>query len=429
MGTLFTQLKTKYANLQRIPKYLLRSVFVSIWFTLLTFPIMVIQVNTVTNTITWWWGRLILIFLGSLIGGFIWFIALDHKDRAKNARGLFQRLINLGDNQRVERIKNTIEKRKILLLILVLICVLIIPFITKSYFTRVLISAMIMMILGVGLNVVVGYGGLLNLGYAAYFAVGAYTYGLLNHYFGIGFWVALPISAFASTIAGLLVALPVIRLRGDYLAIITLAFGEITRIVLENWGDFTFGPSGVKEIDKPGLFGIELAQRGDIIYVYMIALLLLCIAIIAAKRMESSRIGRSWESLRENEIASRSMGINIPRTKLLIFAVGAFWAGVAGALFATNFGFINPKSFSLLESVKVLCVVVLGGMGSIPGVIVGSIVLQVIPEWLRPLRDYRLLVFGALLVVMMIFKPNGFFPKVRKSFTFKEGDGKHDTLS
>ncbi len=411
MSKFISNLRRSYRLLQGVPKFLIQSLMVSLWFAILTFPIMVIQVNYTANTVEWQWGRLLLILFGGFAGSFIWFLALDRKDnKPSNTSGTYSVIKG--------RLLDYYASHKKLVMAIVFAIILLIPFASSSYFTRVLISAMIMMVLGVGLNIVVGFGGLLNLGYAAFYAVGAYTYGLLNYHFGIGFWIALPISAFTSVIAGLLVALPVIRLRGDYLAIITLAFGEITRIVLENWGEFTFGPSGIKGIDKPGLFGIDLSPRGEIIYVYIVVFLVLLLTILISRRMENSRIGRTWESLRENEIAARSMGINVPRTKLLIFAVGACIAGVAGALFATNISYINPKSFALLESIKILCVVVLGGMGSIPGVIVGSIVLQVIPEWLRPLQDYRLLVFGALLVVMMIFKPNGLFPKVRKSYVF-----------
>jgi len=276
--------------------------------------------------------------------------------------------------------------------------------------------------LALGLNIVIGLGGMLHLGYAAFYLVGAYTYALLNHYFGVSFWVALPIGALLSMVFGILLAIPVLRLRGDYLAIVTLGFGEIMRIVVTNWDAVTLGPSGVKGIARPGFFGADLSLPQTMNYTYFICLALVVITILIVNRLENSRIGRQWVAMGEDDIAARAMGVNTVKAKMTAFAMGALWAGLAGVVFAARTTFVNPESFRVWESVLILSMVVLGGMGSIPGVIVGALLLILLPEYLRPFAEYRLLIFGALLVVMMVFKPAGLIPKRRKAYKLRPDD-------
>ena len=235
--------------------------------------------------------------------------------------------------------------------------------------------------------------------------------------------MALPIGALLAALFGIILGFPVLRLRGDYLAIVTLGFGEIIRLVLENWGEFSQGPSGISNIDRPGLFGLELSLEQSILYLYYLMIGMVILTIFVVNRLQDSRIGRAWVALREDEIACQAMGIDKTKTKLTAFALGATWAGMVGVIFAAKTTFINPASFTFLESAIILCIVVLGGMGSIFGVIVGALVLILLPEHLRALSDYRMLAFGAILVVMMIFRPQGIVANIRRSYQFKRRDG------
>jgi branched-chain amino acid transport system permease protein len=218
---------------------------------------------------------------------------------------------------------------------------------------------------------------------------------------------------------GILLAIPVLRLRGDYLAIVTLGFGEIIRIVLTNWSSVTLGPSGVKGIARPGLFGIDFSLPQAMNYTYFIVLALVVVTIVIVNRLENSRIGRQWVAMGEDDIAARAMGVDTVKAKMAAFAMGALWAGLAGVVFAARTTFVNPESFRVWESVLILSMVVLGGMGSIPGVIVGALLLVLLPEYLRPFAQYRLLIFGALLVIMMVFKPAGIIPKRRRHYKLR----------
>jgi branched-chain amino acid transport system permease protein len=282
-----------------------------------------------------------------------------------------------------------------------------------------MITALIYVMLGLGLNIVVGLAGLLDLGYVAFYAVGAYTYALLNHHFGLGFWICLPLGGALGFVFGIILGFPVLRLRGDYLAIVTLGFGEIIRLVLENWNEFSFGPSGIANIPRPGLFGIDLSLHHNHIYIYYLMILLTLFTIFVVRRLQESRIGRAWMALREDEVACQAMGINKTRTKLSAFALGATWAGMGGVVFAAKTTFINPASFTIWESVIILCCVVLGGMGSIVGVICGAFALKLLPEYLRAFSEYRMLVFGAVLVIMMVFRPGGLISDVRRIYKFE----------
>lgn len=300
--------------------------------------------------------------------------------------------------------------------------------------------ALLYVMLALGLNVVVGFAGLLDLGYIAFYAVGAYVWALLaSPHFGLHlpFWVVLPAGVTLAAIFGILLGIPVLRLRGDYLAIVTLGFGEIIRIFMNNLDapiNITNGPQGINRVDTFAvgnfLFGktqtiMDFRITGPEKYYYLLLGLTLLIVLISV-RLQNSRIGRAWEAVREDEIAAKAMGINTRNIKLLAFAMGASFGGVAGTLFASMQGFVSPESFSLTESISVLCMVVLGGMGNIPGVILGALLLSVLPEFLRaivvPLQQaafgdvildpeaIRMLMFGLALVLVMIFRPAGLWP-------------------
>ncbi|OGA25020.1 MAG: ABC transporter ATP-binding protein [Betaproteobacteria bacterium RIFCSPLOWO2_02_FULL_67_19] len=310
---------------------------------------------------------------------------------------------------------------------------------------RIANYAILYALLALGLNIVVGFAGLLDLGYVAFYAVGAYTYALLaSPHFGLHlpFWVILPIGALVAALFGVLLGAPTLKLRGDYLAIVTLGFGEIVRIFLNNLSrpvNLTNGPQGIARIDPFSLGGVDFSQpqvvlglalSGPIKYYYLLLAVLVAILVINV-RLQNSRIGRAWEAVREDEIAARAMGINTTHLKLLAFAMGATFGGVAGGMFSAIQGFISPESFVLVESIMVVAMVVLGGMGNIWGVILGALLLSFVPEILRwtvePLQRallgrmivepevIRMLIFGLALVLVMRFRPAGLLPSaVRK---------------
>jgi len=306
------------------------------------------------------------------------------------------------------------------LAVLFLCCSLLVPLIFSSYQTTIMTTALMYVVLGLGLNIVVGLAGLLDLGFVAFYAVGAYCYALLHYHFQIGFWLALPCGGGLAALFGILLGFPVLRLRGDYLAIVTLGFGEIIRLVLENWNDFSMGPSGISNIARPAFFGLELSLDQSIIYLYYLMIGFLLITIFVVNRLQDSRLGRAWLALREDEIACQSMGVDKTRTKLVAFALGAFWAGLMGVVFAAKTTFVNPASFTFLESAIILSIVVLGGMGSIIGVIIGALILILLPEYLRPLSEYRMLAFGGIMVLMMIFRPQGLISHRRNPSCFPQ---------
>lgn len=398
----------KYFTLKEMKK----SVVISIWFMILTFPIMVIKVNTIENTVVWRWGSLIGMGIGSFIMATLWRYMIDRK-RMQNPLTSKKTL-----QMKAMEWANANPRAKQGALIVLGIFIVAFPFITSMYQTSIMTTALMYVVLGLGLNIVVGLGGLLHLGYAAFYAVGAYTYALLNYHFGLSFWICLPIGAGLATIMGILLAIPVLRLRGDYLAIVTLGFGEVIRIILENWSEFSFGPSGIAQIPRPGFFGMTFKLQTATIYIYFIMIAMVLFTIFVVRRLENSRIGRAWIAMREDEIASESMGIDITKSKITTFALGAFWAGMVGVIFAAKNTFINPASFTLWESVMILCVVVIGGMGSILGVVIGALILILMPEYLRAFSEYRMLMFGAILVLMMVFRPGGIISNIRKKYTF-----------
>jgi len=290
----------------------------------------------------------------------------------------------------------------------------VLPPVVGNYWSQVLGDIGIYMMLGIGLNVVVGFAGLLDLGYVAFFGIGAYGYALMaSPQFGmhVPFWLMLPVCVALAAAGGALLGIPVLRLRGDYLAIVTLGFGEIIRVILNNLDPLTNGPRGLLRIDPPflGATPINNPQRW-----YYLILAGVLVAAFTADRLNNSRIGRAWIAMREDQDTAAVMGIDILKYKLLAFTIGASFAGAGGAIFAARQGAIFPENFSLMVSINVLCLIIIGGMGSIPGVILGAVVLIGLPEMLRGTEQYRMLSFGALLVIMMIFRPSGLLPGSRR---------------
>jgi len=297
------------------------------------------------------------------------------------------------------------------------------PFMAGSnYIIRVGITAGIYIILSLGLNIVVGYCGLLDLGYVAFYALGAYVYAFLaSPHFGVHWpWFAvLPISIMVPAIFGVLLGIPVLRLRGDYLAIVTLGFGEIIRLFLNNLDRVTNGPKGIANLDKVNLFGFQFSTPTRYYYLVFFFVLL---GIVAIRRLGRSRIGRAWGAIREDQEAAKAIGLNTHSLKLRAFAMGASFAGIAGILFAGFQGFVSPESFTFGESVIIFCMITLGGMGSIPGAILGSIILVLLPEVLRPIADYRMLFYGLLLVLVMTQRPQGLWPSKQRRRELVEAD-------
>jgi len=316
------------------------------------------------------------------------------------------------------------------MVILLAFC-LVYPQFAGRYGTDVAINVLLYICLGLGLNVVVGLAGMLDLGYIAFYGVGAYTYAILNTMYGLAFWVCLPFAGIFACIAGCIVGYPTLRMRGDYLAIVTLGFGEIIRIILNNWMDLTNGPNGILGVDRIGWFRFvfEGGITFETIWVkklqlfYYFALALAVFTAIGVNRLNFSRIGRAWESIREDETAAELMGVNTFIYKLLAYATGAFFAGLAGAFFAARMKFVSPESFTFLESAMVLCMVVLGGMGSIPGIILGVLALIALPEVFREFESYRMLIFGATMIIMMLFRPAGLVPAKRVGTRSEEKEG------
>ncbi len=395
-----------------------KSLLTALWFMFLTFPIMVIRVNTIEKTIEWRWERMAAVGLGIFLLSFVWRYLIRRKEAGKKKA-------EVGGEDKVPLAQRLLSNPRFYLpgLVATGIVVVAFPFVFSLYQTNIMITALIYVVVGLGLNIVVGLAGLLDLGYVAFYAVGAYSYALLNVHYGVTFWMALPIGAALAFLFGILLGFPVLRLRGDYLAIVTLGFGEIIRLVLENWNEFSFGPSGIANIPKPGLFGLDLNLQQSTTFIYFLMIGLALMTIFVVRRLQDSRIGRAWIALREDEVACQAMGIDKTRTKLSAFALGATWAGMGGVVFAAKTTFINPTSFTIWESIIILCVVVLGGMGSILGVMVGALILILLPEYLRTFSEFRMLIFGVILVMMMVFRPGGIISDVRRTYKF-EGLGR-----
>ena len=299
------------------------------------------------------------------------------------------------------------------------------PF-TDRYLMDVGIMVLTYIMLGWGLNVVVGLAGMLDLGYVAFYAVGSYSFALIATEFDWSFWICLPLAGLFAAFFGILLGFPVLRLRGDYLAIVTLGFGEIIRIILINWYDLTNGPDGISGIPRPTFFGLDFTRNPPegtesfhtffnleysgmhrIIFLYYVILLLALITNHVTLKIRKLPVGRAWEALREDEIACKSLGVNPTNTKLTAFAIGAMFGGFAGSFFATKQGFISPESFTFIESAIILAIVVLGGMGSQTGVVLATIFLIGFTETFRELEQFRMIAFGAAMVLIMLYKPKG----------------------
>ena len=277
--------------------------------------------------------------------------------------------------------------------------------------------------MGLGLNIVVGLAGLLDLGYIAFYAVGAYTYSLLNLNFGIPFWFCIPIGIGFGCIAGCIIGYPTIKMRGDYLAIVTMGFGEIIRLMLNNWDNLTAGPNGLYGQAKPALIYPSISDGGltwvtyhlkSLESLYFLVLGIAVLTVIGVRRLDHSRIGRAWVAIREDEVAAELSGVPTMWLKLLAYALGASFAAVVGGFFAAKLSYTNPNFFIFMESCIVLCIVVLGGVGSTPGVIVAAVILSAVPEIFRDLQSYRMLAFGAAMAAMMVLRPEDLIPATRR---------------
>jgi len=315
---------------------------------------------------------------------------------------------------------------------LLLIAVLF-PVFSDNYMIDVGITCLIYVCLGLGLNIVVGLCGLLDLGYIAFYAVGAYTYSLLNLTYGVSFWAALPVGVVLGMVAGCIIGYPTLKMRGDYLAIVTLGFGEIVRLVLNNWDSLTAGPNGLFGMKRPDLYYPSFGEDGfswavyylkSLPALYYLILAIAILTILAVRRLDNSRIGRAWIAIREDEVAAELSGVPTTWIKLLAYALGAAFASVAGAFFAAKLSYTNPNFFLFMESCIVLSIVVLGGIGSIPGVIIAAFILIAAPEVFRGLENYRMLAFGGIMATMMILKPEGLIPASRRRRELHESNEK-----
>ncbi|WP_148612074.1 high-affinity branched-chain amino acid ABC transporter permease LivM [Aeromonas sobria] len=386
-------------------------------------------VSRLDVSLAWLLGGATLVFWFQLMRGQI--SRLFHSSISGFSVG-FTKLV-LPSQEEAPRLYNTTA-------VLVLLFAVLWPFMASRGAIDLATLTLIYIMLGLGLNVVVGLAGLLDLGYVGFYAVGAYSYALLNTYFGLSFWECLPIAGMMAATFGFLLGFPVLRLRGDYLAIVTLGFGEIIRILLNNMTSLTGGPNGISGIPKPTLaglefnrtvkdggwetfhefFGITYNANHKVIFLYLMALLLVVATLFVINRLLRMPLGRAWEALREDEIACKALGLNPTIIKLTAFTIGATFAGFAGSFFASRQGFISPESFVFIESAIVLAIVVLGGMGSQIGVVLAAIVMTVLPELAREFNEYRMLMFGLLMVFMMIWRPQGLLPMTRPHLELKK---------
>ena len=349
--------------------------------------------------------------VGALLARFI-----GRSDWRKNlGKQLTQKTQSIWHLPAVARTRQSIYLR-ILLILIMLLALLLLPRMWGSYWNYIMGTVGIYVLLGLGLNLIVGLSGQLVLGYVAFFAVGAYSLALLTspepHHLVWDFWPAVVAGIILAGISGILIGLPILRLRGDYLAIVTLGFGEIIRMLASSdlLTDFTGGPRGVRNIAGPSILGQTFT--GDVDYMYLIIIAVI-IAIFITTRLQNSRTGRAWVAMREDELVARATGVNLFYYKILALALGAAFAGLGGILFASRNQFTGPEDHSLMVSINVLSLLIVGGMGSVPGIILGAFTLKGLPEILRELENYRMLVFGGLLVVMMILRPEGLWPMGR----------------
>lgn len=370
----------------------------------------------------------------ALLGGAIW-IALFAIGGALGAILLkVWRGLHFSQLTRAARSAGVRESQiRIALLALIALFLIIAPQFIGVYWNQVLGSVGLFVLLGLGLNIVVGFAGLLDLGYVGFYAIGAYTIAILTapgYPFHLGFWIALPLAMVTAAIAGSLLGIPVLRLRGDYLAIVTLGFGEIIRILFK-FNPLSGGPQGILNVAPPNItipfVNYTLAFQSSTPFWYLIFFACVIVAFVAL-RLNDSRLGRAWTAMREDEDVTEAMGVDTVRIKLLAFGLGAFFAGLGGAIYASRQQHIFPDDFTLLVSINSLALIIIGGLGSIPGVIIGSIVLIGLPEVLRPIADYRLLAYSALLVVMMLVRPAGLIPAARQKREVRERDPEMESI-
>ncbi|MFA5902905.1 MAG: hypothetical protein WC836_03155 [Desulfobacula sp.] len=312
--------------------------------------------------------------------------------------------------------KETQKKTKYLGLVILALILIILPQVLGLFLSEVLTIVGLYVLLGLGLNIVVGYAGLLDLGYVAFFAIGSYVVALLTSPqifdIGLNFWQALPIAVVCGVLAGVILGIPVLKMRGDYLAIATLGFGEIIRILvlsdfLKPW---LGGAQGIGSIPNPNFFGFHMVKPQHIYYLLLAGCILV---VFISLRLKNSRLGRAWMAMREDEDVAQAMGINLVATKLLAFATGAGFSALSGAIFASKIGSVYPHSFNVFISINVVSIVIIGGMGSLPGVVIGAAALMGLPELLREFAEYRMFVYGVALVVMMLLRPEGLLPEAR----------------
>ncbi|WP_263081682.1 high-affinity branched-chain amino acid ABC transporter permease LivM [Endozoicomonas sp. Mp262] len=378
------------------------------------------------------------LIIGVLFSGRLVFSLFMQTPRGQQ---LHQRVFS---KQQGVRVSPPNTKNNLWLILLLIAIGIAFPFMASKYWVTVLILGLIYVLLGLGLNIVVGLAGLLDLGFVAFYAIGAYGLALGYQYLDLGFWSMLPLAALLSALFGALLGFPVLRMHGDYLAIVTLGFGEIIRLVLNNWTAFTGGPNGVSA-PAPTLFGLEFKRRvkegtpfheffgidysssHKFIFIFLVLFALVWLALYINQRLSKMPIGRAWEALREDEIACRALGLNHVLVKLSAFMTGAAIGGIAGVFFATYQGFVNPTSFTFFESALILAIVVLGGLGSTKGVVIAALILTIMPEILRDFADYRVLLFGLLMVLMMIWRPRGLVRLTRMAHK-KPAHPRHKTV-
>ncbi|HMT22607.1 MAG TPA: branched-chain amino acid ABC transporter permease, partial [Promineifilum sp.] len=318
------------------------------------------------------------------------------------------------------------KQRDLILKIVAFLFLLALPWIMGQYLSNVVDQVLTFALMALGLNIVVGFAGLLDLGYVAFFAIGAYTAAIMtsssNLGAGLSFWLAVPVAVLAATVAGIILGIPVLRLRGDYLAIVTLGFGEIIRVLVVSdlLKPYIGGAQGITQIVRPSIGSLQIISPQAFYYLLLAGCIL---AIFISSRLRDGRAGRRWMAIREDEDVAEAMGINLVASKLLAFAIGAGLAGLAGAIFASRIASVFPNSFDLLISINVLAIIIVGGLGSLPGVILGALVLVGLPELLREFEEYRLLMYGVLLIVMMLVRPEGLWPSaVRRRELHAEGE-------
>lgn len=401
-----------------------KAIVTALWFMLLTLPVLGIKLNTVKHSVTWRFDRLFALGAGIFLLALLW-------DWCFSRKAAGQPVLRLPACLSLAAALETLQNRPVIrrgALVFLGVVMLLMPLVGSFYQTNIMISALLYVMLALGLNIVVGLAGQLVLGYVAFYAIGAYAYGLLNQFLGWGFWACLPVGGLLAILFGLGLGFPVLRLRGDYLAIVTLGFGEIVRLTLQNWTSVTGGPRGISDIPRPGFFGMSMDIAASTTYIYYLVLAAVVITIVVISRLKNSRVGLALQALREDEIACEAMGVDITRVKLSAFALGSCWAGFAGVIFAAKTTYINPSSFTFMESAMILSMVVLGGMGSIVGVVIAAFILILAPEYLRAFSDYRMLLFGAIMVIMMLFRPQGLISGERRRYTITSLESRGDRV-